>query len=250
MVLKLVSAQTTAPIIQAKMQPFFERYPFAALSEQDKQTLHELEHEIDQLRKADMDNGYMMRGLLRALEGNIRETQECFNVALNNGRLSSVWLGNYHTALIHLGQYRLANDLLNQHYRSSNDPAFIKNCAKQAASLFNITVSRYCQEQGQKIQQSVETLPDFMFNNERYPSDVLNTLNLLALEYLYQHQAAATAYHHEEEDGDLFITYAIPKMEHDAFWDLDLEMNRYLNRIAIEQNLDNRNIVLGLEQEA
>lgn len=84
--------------------------------------------------------------------------------------------------------------------------------------------------------------------NDRYPSDVLNTLNLLALEYLHQHQVDVIVCRREEEDGDLFVNYVVPKMEHDAFWDLDLEMNRYLNQIAIEQGLDNRHIVFSLEQ--
>ena len=84
--------------------------------------------------------------------------------------------------------------------------------------------------------------------NDRYPSDVLNTLNLIALEYLYQHQANVIVCRSEEEDGDLFVNYVVPKMEHDAFWDLDLEMNRYLNQIAIEQGLDNRHIVFSLKQ--
>lgn len=83
---------------------------------------------------------------------------------------------------------------------------------------------------------------------DRYPPDVLNILTLRALEYLHQHQAYVKSSQCEEEDGDLFITYTISNMEHDAFWDLDLGMNQHLNQIAIEQGLDNRNIVFGLEQ--
>ena len=44
--------------------------------------------------------------------------------------------------------------------------------------------------------------------NDRYPSDVLNTLNLLALEYLHQHQVDVIACCSEEEDGDLFVNYS------------------------------------------
>lgn len=80
--------------------------------------------------------------------------------------------------------------------------------------------------------------------------DVLEKLENYAREYLKQRQISVKERREEEEDGDLFITYTIPQMEHDAFWNLDLEMNRHLNRIAIEQNLDNQNIVFGLEQEA
>lgn len=42
--------------------------------------------------------------------------------------------------------------------------------------------------------------------NDRYPSDVLNTLNLLALEYLHQHQVDVIACCSEEEDGDKLDT--------------------------------------------
>nr|DAT92738.1 MAG TPA: hypothetical protein [Caudoviricetes sp.] len=247
MALKLVSTQTNAQTVHNKILPFFARSPFAALNEQDKQTLRKIEYEIGQLCKADIYNGYMARGLWYAIKSNIREVQDCFNIAYNNGGLSTAWLGNYHAALIHLGQYSQANALLNKHYRSSNAPAFMMLCAKQAILLFNMPVLHHCQEYWQKTQQDI---PDTMLNklNDRYPSDVLNILNLLALEYLYQHQANVIACRSEEEDGDLFVNYVVPKMEHDAFWDLDLGMNQHLNQIAIEQGLDNRNIVFGLEQ--
>lgn len=248
MALKLVQPNTQA--VLAQINPFLTKSPFAALSEQDQQTLCKIEYEIGQLCKANIYNGYMARGILRAIEGNSREAQDCFNIAYNNGGLSTAWLKNYFVALIYLGLYSQANTLLNKHYRSSNDPAFIQFCADQAIFLNNIPILQFCQEYGQKTQQPLN-IPAIMLNTrftDRYPPDVLNILTLRALEYLHQHQAYVKSSQCEEEDGDLFITYTISNMEQDAFWDLDLGMNQHLNQIAIEQGLDNRNIVFGLEQ--
>jgi hypothetical protein len=250
MALKLISTQINAQTVHNQMLPFFARSPFATLSEQDKQILCEIEYEIGQLCKADIYNGYMARGLWYAIKSNIREAQDCFNIAYNNGGLSTAWLKNYFVALIYLGLYSQANTLLNKHYRSSNDPAFIQFCADQAIFLNNIPILQFCQEYGQKTQQTLN-IPAIMLNTrftDRYPPDVLNILTLRALEYLHQHQAYVKSSQCEEEDGDLFITYTISNMEQDAFWDLDLGMNQHLNQLAIEQGLDNRNIVFGLEQ--
>lgn len=121
---------TPTPLPESKANELIEEINSVGSDEVLPERLAEIEFEAIKLEEADPISSYVLRGVISGIRRKHTEIEKHFTNALNEGATGSYVLANYAAALVRVGEFEKALNLIDEAANTDSDIELIKRACK------------------------------------------------------------------------------------------------------------------------